>query len=241
MRPQRAQRREGFHACYSGLLGLASVVPAIAASWALQTVGAHAFPFIWITLGLPRCWAVLERTGLRSWRPSSYVPLASLHYLCLPTNPGVPNITSPRLTRPAPLDPERLYLSVFLRPSSLTGWKRSQNLSARFCVPAAHLCGRPSFDQLTAQSGPLESPGVSTLRFMGRFAPHRRSAPRHAVGLKACWRAWAWTGLSSRTDGLDSPPTPSGSWRLRRKKVGSFIDAAGVCRECVRIGSGFEA
>lgn len=101
-----------------GLLGFSLVGLAIVASWAFHTLGAHAFPFVWITLGIAAAWAVLERTGLWRWA-AVIVTFASLlaTYLCLPPNCGVPKYNlAPELTRPAPLDPERLYLSVYPAP-----------------------------------------------------------------------------------------------------------------------------
>jgi hypothetical protein len=104
-----------------GLLGFALVGLAILASYAFQTLGAHAFPFVWITLGIVAAWAILERWGmplLRMWLPV-IITFASLlvTYLCLPPNCGVPKYNlAQELTKPAPLDPERLYLSVYPAP-----------------------------------------------------------------------------------------------------------------------------
>lgn len=100
------------------LLGFALVGLAIVASWAFQTLGAHAFPFAWITLAVAAVWMVLERTKLRNWA-AGIITFASLlaTYLCLPPNCGVPKYNlAQELTSPAPLDPERLYLSVYPAP-----------------------------------------------------------------------------------------------------------------------------
>jgi hypothetical protein len=115
----KGAKEGGFGALVTpGLLGFASVGLAIMASWAFHTFGAHAFPFVWITLGIAAAWAVLERTGLRRWA-AVIITFASLlgTFLCLPPNCGVPkyNLTQD-LTRPSPLDPERLYLSVYPAP-----------------------------------------------------------------------------------------------------------------------------
>ena len=91
---------------------------ALVASWAFQTLGTHAFPFVWITLGIAAAWALLEKTGLRKWA-AVVITFASLlaTYVCLPPNCGVPKYNLPQeLTKPAPLDPERLYLSVYPAP-----------------------------------------------------------------------------------------------------------------------------
>ncbi|HEV2840903.1 MAG TPA: hypothetical protein VGW39_06235 [Chthoniobacterales bacterium] len=101
-----------------GLVGFALAGLAIVASWAFQTLGAHAFPFVWISLGIAAAWTVLERTGLRQWA-AAIIAFTSLlvTYLCLPPNCGVPKYNlAQELTKPAPLDPERLYLSVYPAP-----------------------------------------------------------------------------------------------------------------------------
>jgi hypothetical protein len=115
---REAEKRRFSALVTPGLLGLALVGLAIMASWAFQTLGAHAFPFVWIILGIAGSWAVLERTGLRNWA-AAIVTFASLlaTYLCLPPNCGVPKYNlAQELTRPEPLDPERLYLSVYPAP-----------------------------------------------------------------------------------------------------------------------------
>ena len=104
-----------------GIAGFVLVVAAVAAAWLLGSNGEHAFPLAWFVLGLGAIWALLEiflpaafRTGI-----ALAVTVASLFatYLCLPPNCGVPKYNlSQELTRPAPLDPQRLYLSVYPPP-----------------------------------------------------------------------------------------------------------------------------
>ena len=101
-----------------GLFAAASVGLAVVASLCFQTLGDHAFPFVWITLGLAGAWAVLERTRFRKWAPA-LVAFASLltTYLCIPPNCGVPKYNfDQRLVDAAPLDPQRLYLSAYDGP-----------------------------------------------------------------------------------------------------------------------------
>lgn len=115
---KEAEKRRFSTLVTPGLLGLVLVGLAIVASWAFHTLGADAFPFVWIILGMAGIWAVLERTGLRNWA-AVIVTFASLlaTYLCLPPNCGVPKYNlAQELTSPAPLDPERLYLSVYPAP-----------------------------------------------------------------------------------------------------------------------------
>lgn len=114
----REAEKRRFPLVTPGLLGLVLVGLAIVASWAFHTLGPDAFPFVWIILGIAGIWAVLERTGLRQWAPA-IITFASLlaTYLCLPPNCGVPKYNlAQELTSPAPLDPERLYLSVYPAP-----------------------------------------------------------------------------------------------------------------------------
>jgi hypothetical protein len=104
-----------------GLFGIGSVGLAIGASLFFHTSGEHAFPFVWISLLIAAAWAFMEKLcfpALRAWTPA-LVTLASLlaTYLCISPNCGVPKYNlDQKLTAPAPLDPERLYLSVYPAP-----------------------------------------------------------------------------------------------------------------------------
>ena len=104
-----------------GVLGFILLLVAMAAAWIVGANPAQAFPFVWITLGIAAAWAFLEFSApaiFRAWG-STVVTSASLlaTYLCLPPNCGVPKYNlSQELTQPAPLDPQRLYLSVHPPP-----------------------------------------------------------------------------------------------------------------------------
>jgi hypothetical protein len=101
-----------------GLVSLGCVALVTGASFLFNLSGTNAFPFIWITLGIAVAWAILERTNLRSWLPPA-LTVASLlaTYLCIPANCGVPRYNlAPELRNPTPLDPERLYLSIYPAP-----------------------------------------------------------------------------------------------------------------------------
>src|SRR5262249_54361907 len=98
-------------------LGLV-VLTGIAASM-FHTAGSYAFPLTWILIGLAAAWFWLEfvssSSEFRSWAPVAVTFCAFFAtYLCMPTNCGVPryNFTE-ELVKPAPLDPQRLYLSVY--------------------------------------------------------------------------------------------------------------------------------
>ena len=81
--------------------------------------GAYAFPLTWILIGLAVVWLsfefLLRGSKFRCWAPASITFCALLAtYLCIPTNCGVPRYNfSQELLKPAPLDPQRLYLSVY--------------------------------------------------------------------------------------------------------------------------------
>jgi hypothetical protein len=90
-------------------------------AWLVGANGTRAFPLAAITLGIVLGWAVLEMSAsanIRSWgAPAVIVAVFLATYLCIPPNCGVPKYNlSQGLTKPAPLDPERLYLSVYPSP-----------------------------------------------------------------------------------------------------------------------------
>jgi hypothetical protein len=84
-----------------------------------RTAGTYAFPLTWIFIGLSAVWVCLEfllgSSDFQSW-PAVAITFCALlaTYLCIPTNCGVPRYNfSQELLKPAPLDPQRLYLSVY--------------------------------------------------------------------------------------------------------------------------------
>jgi len=85
----------------------------------LNKGGQYAFPLIWIFIGLAALWFVLDvflrNFEIREWQPAAITFLALLTtYLCIPPNCGVPRYNlSQKLLEPAPLDPQRLYLSIY--------------------------------------------------------------------------------------------------------------------------------
>src|SRR5215469_14645405 len=95
------------------------VVLTAVAGLIFHTTGSYAFPFTWIFLGLASVWFCLEfplrDSELRPWLPVVITFCALLAtYLYIPTNCGVPRYNfSQELLKPAPLDPQRLYLSVY--------------------------------------------------------------------------------------------------------------------------------
>ena len=103
----------------TALTTIVLIVATSVASLVLQTMGIYAFPLTCILVGLAAVWVCLDfllrNSEFSSWAPAAVtfcVLLAT--YLCLPTNGGVPRYNfSQELLKPAPLDPQRLYLSVY--------------------------------------------------------------------------------------------------------------------------------
>src|SRR5215211_644606 len=140
-----------------GLVVLASV-----AAFICCTTGSQAFPLTWILVGLAALWVCLElllrRSDFQSWLPVAITFCALIAtYLCLPTNCGVQTYNfSQELLKPAPLDPQRLYLSVYpwaeltyamtnkpqpvgqtLRPGSTSMWARLRFINGYSPIRAA--------------------------------------------------------------------------------------------------------
>jgi hypothetical protein len=97
-----------------GLVGLTAI-----AMWILRTNGRYAFPLTWIFLALAAIWLVLQLllrdSEFQKWTPAATTFVALLAtYIWMPTNCGVPEYNfSQELLKPAPLDPARLYLSIY--------------------------------------------------------------------------------------------------------------------------------
>lgn len=95
----------------------------IIASFLLRTAGDQLFPLAWIYLGLAFTWTLIESLPsnfVHEWTPAAVAFAALLAtYLCLPTNCGVPKYNlAPSLLKPQPLDPQRLYFSVYPPPEN---------------------------------------------------------------------------------------------------------------------------
>jgi hypothetical protein len=94
------------------------VLTAIAMS-IFRTGGPYAFPLIWIFLGLAAVWSCselfLRDSEFQKWAPAAITFLALLAtYLYIPPNGGVPKYNlSQELLKPSPLDPRRIYLSIY--------------------------------------------------------------------------------------------------------------------------------
>jgi hypothetical protein len=103
----------------AAITALALVVLTGISALIFQTAGSYALPLSWIFLGLAAAWFLWEfvarRSKLRPWAPLAITFCALLAtYLCIPTNGGVPRYNfSQELLKPEPIDPQRLYLSVY--------------------------------------------------------------------------------------------------------------------------------
>jgi len=97
---------------------LALVVLIIALS-ILSSGGSYMLPLTWIYLELAALWIVSEMSlrdiKFREWGPASVTfGMLLATYLCIPPNGGVPKFNlSQELLKPSPLDPARLYLSIY--------------------------------------------------------------------------------------------------------------------------------
>lgn len=101
-----------------GVIGVGAAAVLIGASLVFNRSGVYAFPFVWCAFGIALLWLILERTKFRPWLPPviTYASLLTT-YLCIPANYGVPKYNlAPELMSPAPLDSERLYLSIYPAP-----------------------------------------------------------------------------------------------------------------------------
>src|SRR6266436_5060618 len=111
------QVRPGSPTPATAALGL--VVLTAIAMFLLRTTGTYAFPLTWFLLGLAGIWWLatlwLRDSEFQKWGPVVITFLAFLAtYFCIPTNCGVPKYNfSQELLKPAPLDPTRLYMSIY--------------------------------------------------------------------------------------------------------------------------------
>ena len=106
--------------------------------------GSHAWLYLAILFGLMVAWLIVELSAqklrvLQEWMPAT-VTIAVLltTYLCLPTNSGVPKFNlGQELLSPAPLDPERLYLSIYPPPEIAYGYPKDSQTMGRIVRPGS--------------------------------------------------------------------------------------------------------
>jgi hypothetical protein len=197
----------------------------------LHTAGSYAFPLTWIFLGLAATWCLSELL-LRDSEFHKCVPvvitfLALLAtYLCIPTNCGVPRYNfSQELLKPSPLDPQRLYLSIYpwaeltyatsnkpqsvgqtLRPGSTSMWA------------ALHFINGYS---------PIQAAGVArefAPAFTVKLIQMWKSFPVNRLARMANWLCWV--------DGI----VVTGNWTSRPSRFGM-----GTCLQRMRDVSSIDA
>lgn len=106
-----------------GALALLLATLIAAAMWVLRAAGPYGWPFAAIVIGLAALWTVLDLLPfhlkpIQTWTAPVLAGLTLLAtYLCIPPNCGVPKYNlDEKLTKASPLDPARLYLSVYPPP-----------------------------------------------------------------------------------------------------------------------------
>ncbi|HEY2124372.1 MAG TPA: hypothetical protein VGG94_02815, partial [Chthoniobacterales bacterium] len=156
--PEAATERRAIFARSSGFIGLLLVAGCVVAMQFFHMGGQNAFPFAWILLGLAGVWAATDfwprKFPGRGWLPAAMVFAVLLAtYLCIPTNSAVPKFNFPQeLTKPAPLDPQRLYLAVY--------------------SPAEYVYRRKYNDGPVGQvARPGSTPMWAALRFINGYSP----------------------------------------------------------------------
>ncbi|HEV3409188.1 MAG TPA: hypothetical protein VG095_02765, partial [Chthoniobacterales bacterium] len=150
-----------------GVIALALVLTTGLATWLTNTAGPFGVRlFGWIVV-IAFLWAILEYWRLATaWLPAA-VTFASLlaTYFCIPPNRGVPRYRIDQsLAQAEPLDPERLYLSVYPPPHSTYGW-----------------------EQHAQPIGAIVRPGstsmFATLRFINGYSPIRPAGVARALAI----------------------------------------------------------
>ncbi len=115
-----ADRREGWW--NAGTFAVLLLLALGGVMWLAKTAGLNGWPLFAVMLTLALCWACAQMsfTSVRAkmWLPPIVTATAFLlTYFYVPTNGGVPKYNlDPALAQPAPLDPARLYLSVYPAP-----------------------------------------------------------------------------------------------------------------------------
>jgi hypothetical protein len=103
------------------IVALAFIVATAVMMLVFNSGGDFAWPLVELLFALALCWAALDRAvavELRGWLPPLMTFFALFAtYLCIPPNCGIPKYNLDQaLTRAAPLDARRLYLSVYPQP-----------------------------------------------------------------------------------------------------------------------------
>jgi hypothetical protein len=189
---------------------LGSPIPAIAALvltaltaiaiLILHTAGSYALPLTWIFFGLAATWCLseflLRDSGFHKCVPIVITFLALLAtYLCIPTNCGVPRYNfSQELLKPSPLDPQRLYLSIYPW-AELTYATSSKPQSVRD-QPALLTFSRPYFRGYKARLGNQK---LAVTSYRGLFPIVELPAGAHGRLILAYRPSWLMWGIGAAT------------------------------------------
>jgi hypothetical protein len=129
---QNFERENGF--CRLGFWIFGSVVLVALAMFVTGATGKFAFPYVILLLLLAVLWIVVDLLPekfrkVQQWMPAivTFVVLLAT-YLCIPTNCGVPKYNlGQNLLSPSPLDPKRLYLSIYPSPDNAYGYPKQSD------------------------------------------------------------------------------------------------------------------
>ena len=124
------------------LVGVTTIVMLL-----LGAEGSFAFPLVWIFLILTAIWTLadlfVKNRSAHAWLPPA-LTFASLlaTYLCIPPNCGVPRYNLVEdLKNPSPLDPARLYLSIYTPAETAYRMETRVSRLDKSFGRAAHRCG----------------------------------------------------------------------------------------------------
>jgi len=198
------------------LVGISAVTMSI-----LHIGGPYAFPLTWILLAITGIWAFTEfflrNESLRAWTPSCVTFVALLAtYLCISPNCGVPKYDLAQdLLDAVPLDPERLYLSVYppaentyrvekkcgavgqtVRPGSTSMWGRLHFINGYSPIRPAGVAREFDF----AIHGEI-NPHMAEYLVWSQAAPNGLLAQLGVDGIVVAWE-------------VDVDPKPESEWQL---------------------------
>lgn len=199
-------------------LALALVGASILFMWLAGTVGPHGWFVPSLLLGLAGAWLVLERFSVRPWLPPAFTFLSLLAtFLVISPNGGVPKFPlDPRLTEAAPLDPARLYLSVYPPPEQVY---RASAVSG-----PVGLVVRPGSSsmwgavRLVNGYSPIRPAGVATqfdFQIHGELAPWSAEYfPIYEAGPNGLLRQIGVDGILVARELAEIVPQPAEEWQL---------------------------
>jgi hypothetical protein len=138
----QASRRRFFSR--PGPWAIAIIPLTIVAMLLARTGGRYAWPFVLILFCLALFWVIIDSLPanfrrLQEWMPAVTTFAALLvTYLWLPTNCGVPKFNlSQELSSPAPLDSQRVYLSIYPPPESAYGYPTDRHPVGQIVRPGS--------------------------------------------------------------------------------------------------------